>query len=133
MIAYFIHRFVSACHLIESVCNVLPVVKEQQELLPMVPPLVDTVVPKEQPEVLETAASHDAVHHGQVGLCLEGAAEEHDSSCPGLHDAADPMNQPTLVEHAFSVTQTAAPTTYSVMPALQPTILMMRIQKVQIT
>merc|ERR1712228_560134 len=68
-----------------------PIVEERQELLPMVPPLLEPM-----PPLLEPMAAPTMVETVQIV----------------------PMATPTMVETAVPMMQTAAPTAVSAMPAM---------------
>merc|ERR1712032_4148 len=81
---------------------VLPVVEEQQELLPMVPPLLEPypIMPVAAPTMVETVQMVP-------------------TAMPTMVETAVPMMQPTMLESAVPMMQTSAPTAISAMPAMQ--------------
>merc|ERR1712032_1220120 len=80
----------------------LPVYEEQQELLPMVPPLLEpsAMMPMAAPTMVETVQMVP-------------------TATPTMVETAVPMMQPMMVEGAFPMMQTAGPTAVSAMPAMQ--------------
>merc|ERR1739838_218226 len=78
----------------------LPVVEEQQELLPMVPPLLEPypIMPMAAPTMVETVQMVP-------------------TATPTMVETAVPMMQPTMLESAVPMMQTSAPTAISAMPA----------------
>jgi len=81
---------------------VLPIVEEQQELLPMVPPLLEPypIMPVAAPTMVETVQMVP-------------------TAMPTMVETAVPMMQPTMLEGAVPMMQTSAPTAISAMPAMQ--------------
>merc|ERR1712029_1301758 len=80
----------------------LPVVEEQQELLPMVPPLLEPypIMPVAAPTMVETVQMVP-------------------TATPTMVETAVPMMQPTMLESAVPMMQASAPTAISAMPAMQ--------------
>merc|ERR1712060_158723 len=80
----------------------MPIVEEQQELLPMVPPLMEPfpMTPMGAPTMVETVQMVP-------------------TATPTMVETAVPMMQPTMLESAVPMLQTSAPAAISAMPAMQ--------------
>merc|ERR1712228_538341 len=79
-----------------------PVVEEQEELLPMVPPLLEpsVMMPMAAPTMVETVQMVP-------------------TATPTMVETAVPMVQPTIMETGVPIMQAATPAAVSAMPAMQ--------------